>query len=126
MKKKAKKKILIIEDEKILTEMYHDTFVNAGFEVISSVEAGKALVIAKKEKPDLIILDILLPNENGIGFLKKLREDPEISSIPVIVFTNYDDSEEQRKARDLGVKDYLIKANFTPKQFVMRVKRYLK
>ncbi len=73
MKKKAKKKILIIEDEKILTEMYHDTFVNAGFEVISSVEAGKALVIAKKEKPDLIILDILLPNENGIGFLKKTK-----------------------------------------------------
>ncbi|XOB40865.1 MAG: response regulator [Candidatus Nealsonbacteria bacterium] len=126
MKKKSKKKILIIEDEKILAEMYHDTFINAGFEVISAVEASEGLVIAKKEKPDLIILDILLPGENGIVFLKKLREESAISSISIVVFTNYDDSATQRKARDLGVKDYLIKANFTPKQFVEKIKRYLK
>ncbi|XOB42337.1 MAG: response regulator [Candidatus Nealsonbacteria bacterium] len=126
MKKKSKKKILIIEDEKILAEMYHDTFINAGFEVISAVEASEGLVIAKKEKPDLIILDILLPSENGIVFLKKLREESAISSISIVVFTNYDDSVARRKARGLGVKDYLIKANFTPKQFVEKVKRYLK
>lgn len=124
--KSSKKKILIIEDEKILAEMYHDTFVEAGFNVISAIESKEALKITKKEKPDLIILDILLPRESGLFFLEWLKKDPEISKIPVIIFTNYDGVEARRKALDLGIKDYLIKADFTPQQFVEKVKKYLK
>jgi len=121
-----KKKILIIEDEKILSEMYYDAFVHSGFKVLSADEARKGLIVAKKEKPDLIILDILLPDENGISFLKKLKEEPEISSIPVVVFTNYDGADIKKKAEKFGVEDYLIKANFTPQQFVEKIKNYLK
>ncbi len=128
MKKKpsSKNKILIIEDEKILAEMYYDTFVQAGFKVCSATESKEGLEIAKKEKPDLIILDILLPRENGISFLEWQKKDPEIASIPVVVFTNYDGLDTQKKAKKLGVKDYLIKANFTPQQFVSKIKNYLK
>ncbi len=124
--KPSKKKILIIEDEKVLAEMYHDTFVKAGFNVISAVESKEALKITKKEKPNLIILDLLLPRESGLFFLEWLKKDPEIATIPVIIFTNYDGVEARRKAIDLGVKDYLIKSDFTPQQFVEKAKGYLK
>jgi DNA-binding response OmpR family regulator len=121
-----KKKILLIEDEKILSEMYKQKFTQAGFEVFSSSESEEGLEMAKKEKPDLIVLDILLPRENGIIFLKWMKEEPEISSIPVMVFSNYDDPETKKEARELGIKDYLIKANYTPNGIVEKVKQYLK
>ncbi len=121
-----KKKILIIEDEKILSEMYKDKFTKVGFEVISAFDSEEGLKLAKKEKPDLIILDILLPRENGVVFLNWLKADPEISSIPVIVFSNYDDPETRKRASKLGIKDYLIKADYTPKAIVEKVKSYLK
>jgi len=115
----------IIEDEKILAEMYYDVFVQAGFKVFSAVEVEEGLVISKKERPDLIVLDMLLPRENGICFLEQQKKSPEISSIPVVVFTNYDGPDTKKKAKKLGVKGYLIKANFTPQQFVSKIKGYL-
>ena len=120
------KKILIVEDEKILAEMYRDKFIEAGFEVSATFEAKEGLKLAKKEKPDLIVLDILLPRENGVYFLTELKNDLEISSIPVVVFSNFDDPETKRTALRLGVKDYLIKTNYTPKEIVAKIKNYLK
>ena len=120
------KKILLIEDEKILTEMYKDKFIRAGFEVFLAFESKAGLVLAKEEKPDLIVLDILLPRENGIIFLSWLRNDAETASIPVVVFSNYDDPETKRRAAKLGAKEYLIKTNYTPQEIVEKVKNYLK
>jgi DNA-binding response OmpR family regulator len=120
------KKILIVEDEKILAEMYKDRFTQAGFEVTLAFESKEALKLAKKEKPDLVLLDILLPRENGIFFLEQLRKDSEIASIPVVAFSNYDDLETKTRALRLGVKDYLLKTNFTPKEIVEKIKLYLK
>jgi len=123
---KNMKKILLIEDEKILAEMYRDKFTQAGFEVILVFDSKEGLEKAKKEKPDLIVLDILLPKENGITFLTWLRKESEISSIPVVAFSNYDDPETKKQAVKLGVKDYLIKTNYTPQEIVKKVKTYLK
>ena len=120
------KKILLIEDEKILVEMYKDKFTQVGFEVISAFESEEALKLVKKEKPDLILLDILLPKENGIFFLEKLRKKLKMISIPVVAFSNYDDLDVKKQAFELGVKDYLIKTNYTPKQIIDKIKRYLK
>jgi len=120
------KKILIIEDEKILGEMYKDKFTEAGFEVSLVIEAKEGIEAIKKEKPDLILLDILLPRENGIFFLQKIREIPEIASIPVVAFSNYDDPATKREAIKLGVKEYLIKTNYTPQEIVAKIKEYLK
>jgi len=119
------KKILIIEDEKVLAEMYRDKFTRAGFEVILAFDSEEGIILAKKEKPDLIVLDILLPKENGITFLTWLRKEPEISSIPVVAFSNYDDPETKRQAVKLGVKDYLIKTSYTPQGIVEKIKEYL-
>ena len=120
-----KKKILLIEDEKILAEMYKDKFSKAGYDVVTASDSREGLKLAREENPDLIILDILLPRENGIAFLEWLKKEPEISSIPVIVFSNYDDPVTRKKAEQLDVKEYLIKANYTPKKIVEKIKSYL-
>lgn len=119
------KKILLIEDEKMLAEMYKDKLSQAGFEVISAFDSREGLVLAKKEKPDLIVLDILLPRENGVFFLEQSKKDPEIASIPVVAFSNYDDPETKKRTLQLGVKDYLIKTNYTPEEIVKKIKSYL-
>ncbi len=119
-------KILIIEDEKLLGEMYRDKFIQDRFEVVLVDSAEEGLKIVPKEKPDLILLDILLPRENGINFLKQLKKNPEIASIPVVVFSNFDDPKTKKEAFQLGVKEYLIKTNFTPQQIIEKIKNYLK
>ena len=120
-----KKTILLIEDETLLAEMYQEKFSQAGFKVIWTQEAEGGLIIIKKEKIDLVILDILLPRENGIFFLEKIKKDPKMSSVPVIAFSNYDDPTTRRRALDLGAKDYLIKTNYTPKQIIDTIKKYI-
>jgi DNA-binding response OmpR family regulator len=120
------KKILLIEDEKILAEMYRDKFTQAGFKVFLALDSKKGLALVKKERPDLVILDILLPKENGITFLAWLRKEPEISSTLVVAFSNYDDPETKKRAIKLGAKDYLIKTNYTPQEIVKKIKEYLK
>lgn len=121
------KKILIVEDEKILAEMYKEKFEKEGFEVFLGFDCQEGLKLAKEKKPDLILLDILLPgNENGVSFLRKIRENPEISQIPVIAFSNYDDPKTKRESLELGAKDYLIKTNYTPQEIVEKIKKYLK
>jgi len=119
------KKILLVEDEKILVEMYKEKLIQAGFEVFLAFESKEGLDLAKKEKPDLIILDILLPRENGIAFLNWIRKEKEIAQIPVVIFSNYDDPKTKREALELGAKDYLIKTNYTPSEVVMKVKQIL-
>ena len=119
------KKILIVEDEKILAEMYRDKFTQEGFEVFLAFDSKEGLEMTKKERPDLIILDILLPKENGITFLKWLRKEPEISSLPVVAFSNFDDQKTKIEAANLGVKDYLIKTDYTPREIVAKIKQLL-
>ena len=105
--------------------MYRDKFTQAGFKVFLASESKEGLALAKKEKPDLIVLDILLPRENGIAFLTRMRKDSEISAIPVVAFSNYDDPETKRQAIKLKVKDYLIKTDYTPQGIVEKIKEYL-
>lgn len=119
-------KILIVEDEKLLREMYHDKFTESGFEVISVDSTEDAIEQVVKEKPDLILLDILLPRENGVSFLKHLKKDEKNGSIPVVVFSNFDDPETKREALGLGAKEYLIKANLTPQDIINKVENYVK
>ncbi|MFC1789794.1 response regulator [Patescibacteria group bacterium] len=119
-------KILLIEDEKMLADMYKEKFVEAGYKIVFSPNAEEGIEIAKKEKPDLIILDILLQKANGISFLEKLRNDLDIASIAVVAFSNLDDPETRKRAMNLGVKDYLIKTNYTPQEIIDEIKKYLK
>lgn len=120
------KKILIIEDEEFLVEMYKTKFELENFQVISAFSSEQAISILKKDIPDLILLDILLPEKSGIAFLEETKKIKNISKIPIIVFSNYDDSIAKDKAKQLGAEDYLIKTEFTPKQLLVKIKKYFK
>ena len=117
--------ILVIEDERVLAEMYRDKLEMSGFKVYSAFDAEEGFEMTIKLKPNLILLDILLPRENGITFLEKMRKQSEISSIPVIVFSNFDDSQTKVDAKKLNVKDYLIKTDYTPKEIVEKIIKYI-
>jgi DNA-binding response OmpR family regulator len=119
-------KILIVEDEKILSEMYVEKFIQAGFEVVHAGDADAGYMTAKKEKPDLVLLDILLPKGNGIEFLKTLRKDPEIADTIVVAFSNFDDPPTKKEAFAFGVKDYLIKTNYTPQAIIDKILSYVR
>jgi len=120
------KKILIIEDEKILSEMYNFKFTKEGYKVLTGMDVEEGLEKIKKELPDLIILDILLPKESGLYFLEKRKNISGAENVPVIVLSNFDDKETKEKAFQLGAKDYMIKSNYNPKEILEKIQSYLK
>ncbi len=119
------KRILIIEDEKILMEMYSDKLRQEKLTIFCANDAETGLELAEKEQPDLIILDILLPKENGIDFLSKLRKNPKTKNLTVVAFSNYDNPQTKKQAKKFGAKAYLIKTDYTPKEIVKKIKTYL-
>ncbi len=118
------KKILLVEDEEVLIRMYEEKFERAGFNVVVARTAVEGVKMAKKEKPDLIVLDIILPSENGVFFLEQIEEEKELKKIPVIVFSNYDNPEVAAAARRFGVKEYVIKANHDPEEIIQKIRGY--
>lgn len=121
------KRILLIEDDHILAEMFHDKFKRMGFEVDLALTAEQGLSFLKrKPKPDLILLDILLPRQDGIDFLKKFKKMPKVSDAPVVVISNYQDVKTIKQSYDLGIIEYLLKTDYTPAQLVEKIKKYLK
>ena len=123
---KKGKTILIVEDEKLLSEMYEDVFEKEGFYVKVAVTGEEALQVARESKPDFILLDILLPEKNGIYFLEQRKKEPALADIPVMAFSNFNDANIQKDAFRLGVQDYLIKTDYTPQEVVRKVQKYIK
>jgi DNA-binding response OmpR family regulator len=121
----AKHKILIVEDDPLLTKMYTTKFITEGFEVASAADGEEGLSKATANHPDFIILDVMMPKLSGIDMLSRLRATEIGKNIPVIVLSNLSQEEEAKKALALGAKEYLIKANFTPSEVVTKVRMYL-
>ncbi|MCD6232838.1 response regulator [bacterium] len=120
------KKVLIIEDEKLLRDMYAHKISERGFEVFLADSAEEGLKVLKEKKPDLVLLDILLPAKNGTFVLKELKTSLDNLKPKVIVFSNYDDPVIKKKALDLGAEEYLIKTQFTPNGILEEIEKYLK
>jgi len=121
----AKPIILIIEDDPLLVKMYQTKLFLEGFQVKTAEDGQTGLKMALEEKVDFILLDIMMPKLSGIDLLEALRKNPKGKNIPVIVMTNLIDQEKYQKAKELGVKEFLVKANLTPKQVVTKIKQYL-
>lgn len=115
------KKILLIEDEKILAEMYKVRLEKEGFEVKRTIDAKAGLLIAKKEKPDLILLDVLLPGISGLEALKILKEDSKTKDISVVVFSNYDTPDVRRTVAKYKTR-YILKSDVVTRDLVKAVK----
>jgi DNA-binding response OmpR family regulator len=119
------KKILIVEDDSFVMDIYQTKLSQEGFEVVEAINGVEALKKIKESKPDLVLLDIIMPYMDGLEVLKKIKEDANLKSIPVILLTNLSQKEEVEKGLGLGANDYLIKSHFTPSEVLEKVKIYL-
>jgi len=121
VKKYMAKKILIIEDDKLLANLLTKKLEKEGYEVSVSPQGDKGLTEAKKIKPDLILLDIIMPAMDGFEVMEKIKEDQDLVKIPVIIVSNSGQPVEISRARELGARDWLIKAEFDPQEVVDKV-----
>jgi len=122
---KTKIHVLIVEDDVFLANIYKTKFDMEGFKVSTSENGEAGLNDVKKKKPDIVLLDILLPKMDGFVVLEKLKADPEVKSIPVILLTNLGQKDDVQKGLEMGAADYLIKAHFKPSEVVEKVRKIL-
>ena len=118
------KRILIVDDEVQLVEMIKLRLEAAGYEVITAYDGQAGLEKAKKEKPDLIILDLMLPKMDGYKVCGLLKNDARYSGIPIIMFTARAQEEDMRLGKDLGAEEYVTKP-FDPKVLITKIKEQL-
>lgn len=117
---------MVVEDERDLRFFLKIALTQSGFEVKEAIDAEEALEKVKEEKPDLILLDVILPKKSGFDFLIEIKKQPEFESIPVIIVSNLGQREEIQRGLELGAEDYIVKANFTLDEIVKKVKDVLK
>lgn len=118
-------KIAIIEDDAAISQMYRIKFEAEGYSVETAENGKLGLGLAEKMKPDIILLDLMMPEMNGDEMLQKLRSTPWGENIKVIILTNMGESEAPAIIRDLGVSSFIVKANMTPRQVAELVKEEL-
>ena len=118
-----KKTVLIIEDEELLLNVLSKKIEDKNFNVITAMDGEEGLTKIKKEKPDLILLDMMLPKIDGFGVLRKLKEDK--NNIPIIIISNSGQPVDIDEALKLGVRDYLIKAKFEPNEIIDKINNCL-
>ncbi len=119
-------KILIVEDEAFLQKALAEFLESEKFETIGALDGEKGLEMAKKEKPDLIILDIILPKKDGYEVLAELKQDEETKNIPVILLTNLESPEDIQRAFEKGASTYLVKSDYKLEDIARKVKEMLK
>ena len=119
------KKILIVEDDRSLQKALVQVLEKHHYVTSSAFDGEAGLRAAQNEKPDLIVLDIILPKKDGFAFLQEMKEDPAIASIPVIVLTNLEDSVNIERALGLGAQTFLVKTNYQLEEIAEKVGRAL-
>ena len=113
-------KILLIEDDLPLLRMYQLAFKNSGHEIIFATNGQAGLDKIKHEKPDLVLLDLVLPKKNGFEVLKKAKSDPETSKTPIICLSVLHQQEDIDKCLSLGARDYIVKSDASPEDVVSK------
>lgn len=120
-----KKIILVVEDDPVLSVMYKTKLEAEGYVIATSNNGVDGLASAKAGKPDLILLDIMLPQLDGFSVLEELKKDAKTKKIPVVLLTNLGTDEDKAKGKGLGAVDYLVKADYTPEQISSGIKKLL-
>ena len=120
-----KKKILIVEDDTFILELLVAELQRDGFEVQTALTGTDAIVKFKEMRPDLILLDILLPDKNGFDALREIRREPEGREVKVMVLSNFSDTPHIEEAQRLGVIEDLVKAQYVPQEIAEKIKKAL-
>ena len=118
------KTILFIEDEPTLQKEI-GRYLEEEYEIISALDGEEGIEVAREKKPQLILLDLILPKKDGFEVLEEIKQDEELKDIPVIVFTNLEGSDEVQKALSLGAESYLIKANYDLEEVRQKIENNL-
>lgn len=116
------KKILLVEDDKFLRELMTKKLFSMEYDVVSAVDGESGLAMIKESKPDLVLLDLILPGINGFEVLERAKKDPETASIPIIILSNLGQKEDIDRGISLGAADFLVKAHFTPQEITNKLK----
>lgn len=122
----AQKHLLIVDDDPLIARMYENKMQIEGYDVAVASNGEEALLAVRKKKPDLILLDVMMPKMNGVETLKALKSETKTKSIPIIILTNLGDNQEDvEKAKALGALDYLVKSQISLKELSERIKKEL-
>lgn len=120
------KKVLIIEDDTFLKDLESSKFTHEGFDVSTATNLSEIESVISTNTPSIILLDLMLPEIDGYEMLKKLKEDPKTSNIPVIVFSNLSDDAEMKRVLDAGAADFMVKSNFTLSDVIEKINALVK
>lgn len=118
-------KILLIEDEKFLRNVLERKLRDEGFEVVTAIDGNEALQKIISERPDMILLDIILPRKNGFLILEEIKKDPEFNKLPIFIISNLAQEEDINKALNLGATEYFVKAKFSVEDLINKIKEYI-
>ena len=121
----TKPKLLLAEDDGFLASIFAQKFETEGFEVAYATNGEDALKLAKKDKPNIILLDLLMPKMDGFEVLTALKADAALKDIPVLILTNLGNREDVERCLKAGAAGYLIKAHTLPHETVKKVKELL-
>ena len=123
---KTKPKILLIEDDQFLSKILLVKLKRAGFDVFLAIDGEEGIKKAKETKPDLILLDLILPKINGFAVLSEIKKTPVLKKVPVVILSNLGQESDVEKGLRMGAEDYLIKTNLSLSEIVEKVKKHLK
>jgi len=119
------KKILIIEDEELVASFLQRKLSQQGYEVFVAEEDKEGLKIIRAQRPDLVVLDVVLSENKGFGIMEEMQRDESLRHIPVIVISNSGQPAELEKAKGLGARDWIIKTEFDPQEALEKVKNQI-
>ena len=119
------KKILLVEDEKIMINLLQKKLTQEGYDVKVAVNGEEGLKAMKEEKPDIVLLDIIMPKMGGFEVMEEMGKDPVLREIPIVIISNSGQPVELDKAKELGAKDWLIKTEFDPQEVVEKVEKQI-
>ena len=117
-------KILLVEDDMVLAKVLYEELSDADFEVFQAYDGEVGLQLALGKKPNLVLLDVLLPKKNGFEVLEAIRKSPEASQTPVIMLTMLGSDEDIKKGLQLGANDYIVKSQHALPEIVEKVKDF--
>ncbi len=119
------KKILLLEDDRFLIHIYRAKLLKLGYEIEMLPNGTGALELTLKLKPDLLVVDIIMPEKDGFAVIKEIKEHPETKHIPIIVLTNLAQDEDKKKVAGLGAELFLVKADLSFAQVVEKIRSVL-
>lgn len=114
-------KLLIIEDDSFLKEIEIEKFNKNGFDTVTTMTVAEIEVYLKEKTPDIILLDLMLPNVDGFQILSMLTSNEKTKNVPIFIFSNLSDEKEIKRAMDAGAKEFLVKSNFTLDELIEKL-----